>query len=63
MVSTNLMSRWQTTTTPAGKCICYAYKGMAKRVLAEHAEKAQQKNYHLKLAANPLASIYSATKR
>jgi len=41
MVSTNLMSRWQTTTTPAGKGICYAYKGMAKRVLAEHAEKAQ----------------------
>lgn len=53
MAAIDLMSRQQLMTTPANKGIRYTYEGMAKRVLAERTEKAQQAQYHLELAANP----------
>jgi ERCC4-related helicase len=53
MAAIDLMSRRQTVATPANKGIRYTFEGMTKRVLAERAEKAQQAQYHLELAANP----------
>ncbi len=53
MAAIDLMSRQQSVTTAANKGIRYTHEGMAKRVLAERKEKAQQAHYHLELAANP----------
>ncbi|WP_448517993.1 DEAD/DEAH box helicase [Rhodoflexus sp.] len=53
MASIDLMSRQQTIATPANKGIRYTQEGMAKRVLAERKDKAQQAHYQLELAANP----------